>query len=206
VQSALFENNVFLMGQHMLQYAMTGRHPQPMPARDNPWAVYDVFTVKDGEQIFLCAVSDAQWQTMCEVLGFDDLKADPQLATNNDRVKVRPQLLATLRERLASRSAAELAAVFERAGLPFAPIRKPEDLYDDPHLQATGGLADVELPDGPKAGETVKTTLFPITLAGERLPVRLQPPRFAAHTNELLAGLGYAPGEIDQLRNQAVVA
>lgn len=206
VQSALYENNVFLMGQHMLQYAMTGKHPQPMPARDNPWAVYDVFTVKDGEQIFLCAVSDAQWQTMCEVLGFDDLKADPKLATNNHRVQARPQLLATLRERLAPRSAAELAAIFERAGLPFAPIRKPEDLYDDPHLQATGGLADVVLPDGPKAGQTVKTTLFPITLAGERLPVRLQPPRFAAHSGELLAGLGYTQLEIDDLKLRAVVA
>jgi len=83
VQSALFENNVFLVGQHMLQYAMTGRHPAPMPARDNPWAVYDVFTVKDGEQIFLAAVSDAQWTTFCAVLGFADLGADPALATNN---------------------------------------------------------------------------------------------------------------------------
>lgn len=94
----------------------------------------------------------------------------------------------------------------ERAGLPFAPIRKPEDLYEDPHLQATGGLADVVLPDGDKAGQTVKTTLFPITLAGERLPVRLQPPRFAAHTEELLLGLGYARTDIDDFRNRAVVA
>ena len=140
-----------------------------MPARDNPWALYDVFTVKDGEQIFLAAVSDAQWQTFCDVLGFADLKADPLLATNNDRVRAAPALLATLRERLGSRSAAELAAIFETAGLPFAPIRKPEDLYDDPHLQATGGLADVVLPDGDKAGQTVKTTLFPITL-GRRAP------------------------------------
>jgi crotonobetainyl-CoA:carnitine CoA-transferase CaiB-like acyl-CoA transferase len=206
VQSALFENNVFLMGQHMLQYAMTGKHPQPMPARDNPWALYDVFTVKDGEQIFLAAVSDTQWQSFCDVLGFADLKADPQLATNNHRVQLRPQLLATLRERLGSHSAAELAAIFERAGLPFAPIRKPEDLYEDPHLQATGGLADVVLPDGDKAGQTVKTTLFPITLAGERLPVRLQPPRLAAHTEELLLGLGYARAEIDDLKHRAVVA
>jgi len=206
VQSALFENNVFLMGQHMLQYAMTGRHPQPMPARDNPWAVYDVFTVRDGEQIFLAAVSDAQWQTMCEVLGLPDLAADRKLATNNDRVKARPQLLATLRERLASRSAAELAGIFERAGLPFAPIRKPEDLYQDPHLLATGALADVQLPDGDSAGQTVKTTLFPITLAGERLPVRLQPPRLAAHTDELLLGLGYSRGDIDAFRTRAVVA
>ena len=206
VQSALFENNVFLMGQHMLQFAMTGRHPQPMPARDNPWAVYDVFTVKDGEQIFLAAVSDAQWQTLCSVLGYADLKADPLLATNNDRVKLRPQLLATLRERLAVHSAAELAAIFERAGLPFAPIRKPEDLYDDPHLAATGGLADVELPDGAKAGERVKTTLFPITMDGARLGVRLHPPRLGAHTDELLQGLGYTSAEIDPLKKRAVVA
>jgi crotonobetainyl-CoA:carnitine CoA-transferase CaiB-like acyl-CoA transferase len=206
VQSALYENNVFLMGQHMLQYAMTGRHPAPMPARDNPWAVYDVFTVKDGEQIFLAAVSDAQWQVFCDVLGLPDLKADPALATNNQRVTVRPQLLATLRERLSPRSAAELAAIFEGAGLPFAPIRRPEDLFDDPHLIATGGLADVTVADGPKAGQSVKTTLFPFTLAGQRLGVRLQPPKMGEHTQALLQSLGYSSADIEELRAQAVVA
>src|SRR5574337_1966452 len=104
VRSALFENNVFLVGQHMLQYAITGRHPAPMPARDSPWGVYDVFTVAGGEQIFLAAVSDAQFATLCDLFGFDDLKNDPALATNNDRVRARPRLLATLRERLAHRS------------------------------------------------------------------------------------------------------
>ena len=114
VQSALFENNVFLMGQHMLQFAMTGKHPAPMPARDNPWAVYDVFTVKDGEQIFLAAVSDAQWVTFCDALGFADLKADPALMTNNQRVVVRSALLETLRERLADRSADELVGTVRK--------------------------------------------------------------------------------------------
>jgi crotonobetainyl-CoA:carnitine CoA-transferase CaiB-like acyl-CoA transferase len=205
VQSALYENNVFLMGQHMLQFAMTGRHPQPMPARDNPWAVYDVFTVKDGEQIFLAAVSDPQWQTFCDVLGFPDLKAEPQLATNNERVQQRPRLLATLRERLANRSADELTAIMERAGLPFAPIRKPEDLLDDEHLLATGGLADITLPDGDKAGTQVKTTLFPITMDGERLGVRLQPPRLGEHTRELLAAAGYSADRIDDLQARGIV-
>lgn len=205
VQSALYENNVFLMGQHMLQYAMTGRHPQPMPARDNPWAVYDVFTVREGEQIFLAAVSDAQWQSFCDALGFADLKAEPELATNNQRVQQRPRLLATLRERLSSRGASELAAAMEKAGLPFAPIRRPEDLLEDEHLLATGGLADVVLPDGDKAGQTVKTTLFPITMDGSRLPVRLQPPRLGEHCRELLLSAGYSSGEIDGLRERGVV-
>ena len=206
VQSALFENNVFLMGQHMLQFAMTGKHPAPMPARDNPWAIYDVFTVRDGEQIFLCAVSDAQWLTFCDALGFADLKADAMLATNNQRVEKRPALLADVRARLANRSADELATLFEKVGLPFAPIRKPEDLYDDPHLKATGGLADVRLPDGAKAGQTVKTTLFPITLDGRRLGVRLDPPKMGEHSRELMGTLGYTPGEIDALLAQTAVA
>ncbi len=206
VQSALFENNVFLMGQHMLQFAMTGKPPAPMPARDNPWAVYDVFTVKDGEQIFLAAVSDSQWITFCDALGFADLKAEPGLATNNQRVQLRPALLKTIGERLAQRTADELAALFEREGLPFAPIRKPEDLYDDPHLLATGGLADVRLPDGPKAGQSVKTTLFPITLEGRRLGVRMHPPKAGEHTRELLESVGYRPAEIDKLIAQAAIA
>jgi crotonobetainyl-CoA:carnitine CoA-transferase CaiB-like acyl-CoA transferase len=217
VLSALFENNVFLMGQHMLQFAMTGKQPAPMPARDNPWAVYDVFTVKDGEQIFLAAVSDAQWQSFCDVLGLPDLKADPALATNNQRVKLREPLLKTLRERLAPRSAAELADVMERAGLPFAPIRRPEDLLDDPHLLATGGLADVVVADGDMAGKTVKTTLFPITMDGARLGVapasegtasrvRVQPPKIAEHTDALMASIGYKPEQIRQLRAQDAVA
>jgi crotonobetainyl-CoA:carnitine CoA-transferase CaiB-like acyl-CoA transferase len=206
VQSALYENNVFLVGQHMMQFAMTGKPAAPLPARDNPWAVYDVFTVADGEQIFLAAVSDAQWVKFCDVLGFADLKAEPELATNNLRVEQRPRLLETLAERLRHRPAAELASLMEKAGLPFAPIRRPEDLYDDEHLLATGGLADVRLPDGPRAGETVKTTLLPFTLAGERLGVRIDPPRLGEHSRELLQSVGLTDAQIDQLKTQAVVA
>ncbi|NUP87108.1 MAG: CoA transferase [Burkholderiaceae bacterium] len=206
VQSALFENNVFLVGQHMLQYAVTGKPAPPMPDRVSPWAVYDVFTVKDGEQIFLSAVSDAQWGVFCRVLGFDDLAADPELATNNQRVLQRATLIPTLRQRLATRSAQELAALFEQAGLPYAPIRRPEDLYDDPHLAATGGLAEITLPDGDKAGQSVRTALLPLTLQGHRLGVWRDPPVFGAHTRELLASLGLDDAEIERLRGAGVIA
>ncbi|MCE2907534.1 MAG: CaiB/BaiF CoA-transferase family protein [Burkholderiaceae bacterium] len=206
VTSALFENNVFLVGQHMLQYAVTGRRPAPMPARESPWAVYDVFTVADGEQIFLAAVSDAQWRSFCDALGLADLKADPALATNNQRVKARATMMPVLRERLAARRADELAATMEAAGLPYAPIRRPEDLYDDPHLVATGGLAPIVLPDGERAGQAVGTTLLPFTLGGVRPGVRLDPPRAGQHTRETLAALGHSEAEIDAMRAAGYVA
>ena len=206
VQSALFENNVFLVGQHMLQYAITGKPAAPMPDRISAWAVYDIFTVKGGEQIFLAAVSDAQWATFCTALGFSDLLADARFATNNQRVKARSMLMPVLRERLAVHSAAGLSALFEKVGLPFAPIRKPEELYDDEHLLSTGGLADITLPDGDRAGQTAQTTLLPFTMDGQRLGVRLQPPAKGQHSAELLAGLGYDAAEIGSLKAQAAVA
>jgi crotonobetainyl-CoA:carnitine CoA-transferase CaiB-like acyl-CoA transferase len=177
-----------------------------MPDRISAWGVYDVFTVRGGEQIFLAAVSDAQWATFCDALGFSDLKADPQYASNNQRVQQRATLLPVLRERLAVQSAADLTALFEGVGLPFAPIRRPEELYDDEHLLATGGLAEITLPDGARAGQTARTTLFPFTMDGQRLGVRLQPPTKGEHTSELLAGLGYSASAIEALRHERAVA
>ena len=206
IQSALFENNVFLVGQHMLQFAMTGKAAAPMPARVSPWAVYDVLTVKNGEQIFLAAGSDAQWVAFCDVLAFDDLKNNPSLTTNNQRVTMRPTLLPTLQKRLAKRSASELSALFKKVGLPFAPIRMPEELCEDPHLIAPGGLADVRLPDEPHAEDYVKTTLFSITMNGGRLQVRLHPPTLGKHSRELLASIGVGDAEAVRTLDNGVVA
>ena len=209
VQSALFENNVFLVAQHMMQFAVTGKPAAPMPSRISAWAVYDVFTVKKGEQIFLAAVSDTQWAALCDEFGFGDLKADPRLSSNNERVRARDWMMPLLRERFAPHSAAELGARFERIGLPYAPITRPEDLFDDPHLNATGGLAPVTLPpDASGAGRALDTRvpLLPITLGGERPPVRTGAPGVGEHTRELLLALGYTPDAIDTLRREHVVA
>jgi crotonobetainyl-CoA:carnitine CoA-transferase CaiB-like acyl-CoA transferase len=188
VQAALYENNIFLVAQHMMQYAVTGQPADPMPNRISSWAVYDVFTVKDGEQIFLSAVSDKQWAVFCDALGFADLKADPLYGNNNDRVRERPRLLAQLRERFAKYSAKELSDIFEKNGLPYAPIKRPQDLMDDPHLLATGGLTPITLPDG----KQTNTVLFPFTLDGQRMGVRLNPPKLGEHSAELLQELGYS--------------
>ena len=201
VQAALFENNIFLVAQHMLQFAVTGKAAAPMPEKISPWGIYDVFKVKDGAQIFLAVVGDTQWRVFCDAFGFADLFADARLASNNDRVLARSWLIPLLRERLVEQSATELARVFEQHGLPFAPITDPQHLFDDPHLQATGGLAPMTLPDGRQTA----TPLLPLMLDGQRLGLRLDPPRLGQHGHELLQSLGYAEKEISAMVNAGVV-
>ncbi|RCW75469.1 CaiB/BaiF CoA transferase family protein [Pseudorhodoferax soli] len=202
VQSALFENNVFLVMQHMMQFAATGRAADPMPSRISAWAVYDVFTVKDGAQIFLAAVSDKQWTVFCNAFGLQELLADPRLASNNDRVRARDWLLPILRAHLAGYDAAELAAVFEANELPFAPIVKPQELFDDPHLNASGGFGALRMNDGQMA----KVPLLPLTLDGQRPGIRLQPPATGEHGEALLCELGYAEAQIADLRARRITA
>ncbi|HQR19405.1 MAG TPA: CaiB/BaiF CoA-transferase family protein [Burkholderiaceae bacterium] len=209
VQVGLFENNVLLVAQHMMQASITGTAARPMPSRIAAWAIYDVFTVKDGEQIFLAVVSDTQWAIFCDAFGFADLKADDRLATNNDRVRARDWMMPTLRERLASRQAEELGAIFERHGLPYAPITRPQDLFDDPHLNATGGLATVTVPasaSGAGREVQVRTPLLPLTLGGERMPARRGPPALGEDSAAVLRALGYRDDEIATLRQAGVVA
>ena len=201
VQSALYENNVFLVAQHMMQFAVTGKPAAPMPSRISAWAVYDVFTVRDDEQIFLAVVSDTQWATFCDAFGLPALKADPRLLGNNDRVGAREWLMPVLRRELAAYSAAELSALFEANGLPFAPITRPHDLFQDPHLTQTGGLAPMTLPDG---RETL-TALLPLTLDGERLGVRLNPPKLGEHSVDLLRELGYGEAAIHDMQASRIV-
>ena len=206
VQAALFENNVFLVAQHMMQFAVTGEPAAPMPGRISAWAVYDIFTVKDGEQIFLAVVSDTQWVLFCKAFGLPELQADSRLLTNNDRVRAREWLMPLLRSRLAGYSATELGTVFEKNGLPFAPITRPQDLFDDPHLNATGGLAPLVLPDGPRSGQTTRVPLLPMMLDGQRPGVRLNPPTLGEHTRILLAELGYSKAAIESLHSREITA
>jgi crotonobetainyl-CoA:carnitine CoA-transferase CaiB-like acyl-CoA transferase len=208
VRSALFENNVFLVAQHMMQYAVTGQPAAPMPARISAWSVYDVFDTKDGEQIFLAAVSDTQWALLCQEFQWPDLASDTRLASNNARAQERPWLLPVLRERFGAHTKAELASRFERIGLPYAPITRPQELFEDPHLQASGGLAPVEVPaDASCAGQAVSTQmpLLPLTLNEARLPLRSGPPALGADTQSILASLGYSAGAIEQLHKQGVI-
>ncbi len=194
VKSSLFETTVFLVGQHMAQKAVTGQAAQPMPVRISAWAIYDVFETRDGEHLFVGVVSDSLWRKFCDLFGLAELGADPALAANAQRVLAREMLLPKIRELLKGFDKADLIAKLEHSGLPFAPIGKPEDMFDDPHLQA-GGLVPVEMPDG----EISYLPALPLEMDGRRLSRAEAPPTAGEHTHELLRAVGYSDVELENL-------
>ncbi|NIE78453.1 CoA transferase [Pantoea sp. Ap-967] len=195
VQSALYENCVLLAAQHMQQYVVTGEAAAPMPNRISAWAIYDVFSFAGGEQMFVAATGEGQWHALCQVLGQAALLDDPTLASNNDRVLQRPRLLAHLAEVFATLDAQRLAVELEANDIPFAPIRRPEELFDDPHLRQSGGLAALALEDG----SHTPMPLLPLSLDGQRLQPRRPIPRIGEHTRQVMRGLGYSDEHIAQL-------
>jgi crotonobetainyl-CoA:carnitine CoA-transferase CaiB-like acyl-CoA transferase len=200
VQSALFENCVLLAAQHMQQYVVTGQPAAPMPERISAWSVYDVFDLAD-EQLFIAATSDGQFRALCELIGRQDLLADPELQSNNQRVLARPRLLATLRQTLRHFETQPLALQFEERGIPFAFIVRPEELFDDRHLIESGGLSKLTLEDGTQTD----MPLLPIALNGERLQPRRPIAAIGEHTAEVLSALGYSEGEVSALSGRTAV-
>ncbi len=202
VQSALFENNAFLMGQHMLEGFATGQPVKPMPDRIRAWALYDNFKTLDGELVFVGVVTDTQWKVFCESFGLNALLADPALKTNPQRVEARPRILPIVTEIFSKLSKQDLMAKCDKLGLPFAPIAKPEDLFGDPHLNAKGGLVPVTMPH---SGIKTKVPGLPVEMNGARLTTRLDIPKVGEHTREVLSSLGYNAAEIAGLMSDKSV-
>jgi crotonobetainyl-CoA:carnitine CoA-transferase CaiB-like acyl-CoA transferase len=201
VQSALFENNAFLVAQHMMEGVAMGKPVTPMPDRVRAWALYDNFKTSDGELVFVGVVTDTQWKVFCDAFGLPYLLEDPTLRTNPQRVEARPRILPIVTEIFARMTKQQLMDKCEELGLPFAPIAKPEDLFEDPHLNASGGLTPVKFPDGKRT----KVPILPIEMDGERFGTRLDIPRVGEHTRALMSGLGYPQEEIDALIAARVV-
>ena len=200
VTSALFESTAYLVAQHMAQYELTGEAPPPMSVKRPAWGVYDIFETAGGGRLFVGVVTDTQWEVFCREFGEKELGADARLKTNGERVKQRDWLIPRLAKVLGRLSQEELAKKLEAIGLPFAPIAKPWDLLDDPHLRASGGLLETRI-----STKSIRVPALPIELDGQRLGKRSDPPRTGEHSRALLEDLGYRAQEIDALARERVI-
>lgn len=202
VKNGLFETAAFVMGQHMAYSATSQVKVPPMPARVAAWAIYRPFETSDDEQVFVGVTSDKHWRRFCEVFGREDLLERDDLATNNQRVDARDWLIPELERFFGTMSKAELIAKCDEAQIPFAPITRPEDLFDDPQLNEGNSLLDITLADGRKT----KLPKLPIYLEGDELGLRMEAPRIGEHSHDVLAELGYSEDDIEQLIADVVIA
>ena len=206
VVASLYETSVYLVGQHMAQFGVTGKAANPMPARVSAWAIYDVFETKDDDKVFVGVVSDTQWKTFCADFGLDELGANEELKLNNGRINARPWLKPQIEEVFKGYDKADLMAKLEATGVPFAPIAKPHELFDDPHLNAGDGLSEVTLTDGDGAGRRIKLPNMPLSMNGQRMGVRRDLPRQGQHTKEVLAELGHDGAAVAQMVEDGIAA
>ncbi|WP_077343029.1 CaiB/BaiF CoA transferase family protein [Pseudocolwellia agarivorans] len=200
VTSSLYETTAFMVGQHMAQQAVTGEAPPPMSVRRSAWAVYDIFQCANNEQVFVGVVSDTQWRIFCDAFGLDELGKDESLAANNGRVSQRERILPVINAAFAKLSKTELMDTLEKSGLPFAPINKPSDLFDDPHLNA-GGLIDVTLPNGDKT----KLPAIPLEMNNQRFALRRDIPTDNGNSINTLQDAGFSQEEINKLIDLGVI-
>jgi crotonobetainyl-CoA:carnitine CoA-transferase CaiB-like acyl-CoA transferase len=201
VKSALYENVAFLVSTSMAQFAVTGQPAAPMPERISAWGIYDVFDTNDALQIFIGVVTDTQWAAFCDVFSQAELAADRQLTTNPQRVAARARLIPCLRLLFKTLTRDQIVARSERAKLAYAPIRRPDELFDDPQLNVPGGMVDVSLQDG----RTARIPALPLEFGGRRLGRRRDVPRAGEHSIAIAQELGMDPRDIDALIDGGVL-
>ncbi len=200
VKSALFESTAFMVAQHMAGQVVTGKEPPPMPEKLSSWAIYETFVTADAKTIFIAITSDNHWRAFCKEYRLDDLLNDPTLKTNPQRAAQHDRLLPVVAKIVTARPYADMAAALERLKIPFAPLAKPSDLFDDPHLNQGGHMLDLQFFNGRRAN----IPGLPLEMGEHDLSIRTQPPRKGEQTREVLASLGYSTTDIDAWIAQGV--
>jgi crotonobetainyl-CoA:carnitine CoA-transferase CaiB-like acyl-CoA transferase len=192
IRIGLFENCLFLVAQHMVEYEMTGNRPRSMPEREHAWPIYDIFETAGGERIFIGVVTEGHWQSFCKEFGLQEFSEDPTLRTTTDRILARSRIIPRAAEVIKRWDAKELSVKLDQLNICFSPINRPEDLFDDPHVLRPGGLVN----NINANGEAFRVPALPVEWNGANLGEGLKVPVLGADTEAVrteLEGKPFSP-------------
>ena len=200
IRIGLFENSLLLVAQHMVQFEMLGEEPEPMPNRAFSWPVYDIFQTADGREIFVGAVTDGQWEVLCRILNKDDLLNDERLQTRMDQINARYWTKPIFTEAIKSFEFDWLSSEFQKVGIPYAPVARPAQMYDDPQAQAAGGLPISTFEDG----KQIRVPGMPVEIDNNRVGTDFDIPGVGQDNNSILTDLGFDKNFIREATGQKV--
>jgi crotonobetainyl-CoA:carnitine CoA-transferase CaiB-like acyl-CoA transferase len=180
------------LADHVEPVRMGSRHRQNAP--------YQRFETQDG-YMMIGASGQSIWERCARALGHPEWLADPRFAKATERRKNRFALEKEIVAVLVTAPTAHWTKVLDDAGVPCGPVYTYAQLFSDPqvkHREMVVHADDAELGRVPH----IRT---PIRMSAAAVAVRRTAPRLGQHTDEILAGLGYAPAQVAELRRERVI-
>ena len=207
IEAGLYETIVFWISQYVLGAQLTGINPPPRGSRSSGmganmgWGVYRLFPTKSGRDIFIAVTGNRHWTGLCDALGFADWRDSTEFNSNKKRGAHKPRINERVAEAVAKLDYDDIADRLYKALVPFSPVNTPLDLVEEKHLNEAGHWMHLKV-----GGKPYKLPKLPFSMGRTaEFTVREQPGGLGAHTDAILATLGYSAQQIEALKAEKIV-
>jgi formyl-CoA transferase len=201
IDVALYESVFNVMESLLPEYDAQGYVRERSGSALPGIAPSNLYPCSDGAYVLIAGNADSLFRRLMTAIGREDLREDPALARNDGRAAQMERIDAAIAAWTGTRSRDEVLAAMERAQVPAGRIYSAADIAADPHYAARGMIEQVSAGDG----EPLRVPGVIPKLSATPGALRAPAPKLGEHTDEVLAALGYASGEISALRERRVI-
>lgn len=205
IVAGLYETSVYYVAQWMATSQYSDEPSVPLATmQQGPrmgFSVYQLFDTADAQRVFVGIMSDAHWVRFCKAFGPDAQLDDERFVRSAGRLSNRADLNAIIGGVIVRHTRDDAISKLKSANVPFAPVRRPDQLGDEEHLTASGQLVDTPFPNG-RTGHLPK---MPFRASGFDMRLRHAAPALGADTAKVLAELGYSDAEVTGLAERKAI-